>query len=100
MTEVSHLLFWSLAIEGICPLTPYSARICVAFTCSLIDAIGTSLIRLDIFLILKIGLLNIDSPPVALRKIAGDWGLFAGMPRCVTEGALCFPSDKRMGVGS
>ena len=57
----------------------------------LIDAIGTSLIRLDIFLILKIGLLNIDSPPVALRKIEGDWGLFAGIPRCVTEGALCFP---------
>ena len=44
----------------------------------LIDAIGTSPIRLDIFLILKIGSLNINSPLIALRKITGDWGLFAG----------------------
>jgi hypothetical protein len=43
----------------------------------LIDAIGTSPIRLDIFLILKIGSLNIDSPLIALQKsqMIGDYSL-------------------------
>jgi hypothetical protein len=43
----------------------------------LIDAIGTSPIRLDIFLILKIGSLNIDSPLIALQKsqVIGDYSL-------------------------
>ncbi len=42
-----------------------------------------------IFFILKAGLLNIDFRPVALRKIPGAWGLFAGLRRGVTEPALC-----------
>jgi hypothetical protein len=44
-----------------------------------IEARGSFLLRSAIFLILKIGLPNIDSPPIALRKIPGDWGLFAEM---------------------
>jgi hypothetical protein len=52
----------------------------------------------DIFLILKTGLLHIDSRPGALRKIAGAWGLFAGMRRGVTQRLPA--SDKKMGTGS
>jgi hypothetical protein len=55
----------------------------------------------DIFCILKIGSPNIDFHLIALRKITGDWGLFAGMRRRVTQGALLLTaSDKKMGTGS
>jgi hypothetical protein len=65
-----------------------------------IDANRTGSASSTIFSILKIDLLNIDSPAIALRKIAGDWKLFAEVPHRVTRGFRPFASDKKMGVGS
>ena len=57
-------------------------------------------ICLAIFLILKIGSPNIDSPVIALRKITGDWGLFRwNAASRHTRGAMLSTSDKKMGDG-
>jgi hypothetical protein len=63
-----------------------------------IDAIRTDSACSAIFSILKIDLLNIDSPPIALRKVVGDWGLFAGELHRVAQVVLS-ASDKKMGWG-
>jgi hypothetical protein len=56
---------------------------------------------LAIFWILKIGSPNIDSPPIALRKITGRLGItrWNAVSRH-TNGAMLSTSDKKMGMGS